>query len=200
MSHLSFGNEEEKYLVDTRRKADARHITMIIPGLTTGSVAIGKIDVLRIHAAELFVAPAIGEFFDCKCWRNQAESFYFGQWEDVERAHAMLAMIRSAMEREAADFFETRTGGENPKLLAASFSKGMGLRIGQRLRRLKAGPVATSLSRIKDLADAFAKFLQQAPLKGDMPTISTIAYAAGVKAGDRVELICSGSRKLAGAA
>jgi len=167
---------------------------MIIPVLTTGSAAIGKIDVLRIHAAELYVAPSIGEFFDCKCWRNQAESFYFGQWEDVERAHAMLAMIRSAMEREVADFFETRTGGENPKMLAASFSKGMGFRIGQRLRRLKAGRVATILARAKDLAAALAKLLQQTPLKTDMPTISTIAYAAGVKAGDRVELIGPGSK------
>jgi hypothetical protein len=167
---------------------------MIIPVLTTGSVAIGKIEVLRIHAAELYVAPAIGEFFDCKCWRNQAESFYFGQWEDVERAHAMLAMIRSAMEREAADFFEARTGGENPKMLAASFSEAMGLRIGQRLRRLKAGRAATILARAKDLAAALAKLLQRTPSKRNTPTISTIAYAAGVKAGDRVELICSGSK------
>jgi hypothetical protein len=167
---------------------------MIIPVLTTGSVAIGKIEVLRIHAAELYVAPAIGEFFDCKCWRNQAESFYFGQWEDVERAHAMLAMIRSAMELEVADFFETRTGGENPKILAASFSKGMGVRIGQRLQRLKAGRLATILARAKELTATFARLLQQTPLKRDMLTISTIAYAAGIKAGDRVELICSGSK------
>ena len=162
---------------------------MIIPVLTTGSVAIGKIDVLRIHAAELYVAPAIGEFFGCKCWRSQAESFYFGQWADVERAHGMLAMIRSAMEREVADFFETGAGGENPKMLAASFSKGMGLRISQRLRRLKVGRGATILARAKDLAAAFAKLNQRTPSKRDMPTISAIAYAAGVKAGDRVELI-----------
>jgi hypothetical protein len=167
---------------------------MIIPVLTTGSVAIGKIDVLRIHAAELFVAPAIGEFFDCKCWRNQEESFYFGQWEDVERAHAMLAMVRSTMEREVADFFEISAGGENPKMLAASFSKGMGFRIGQRLRRLKAGRAAAILARARDLAAAFAKLLKRTPLKRDMPTISKIAYAAGVKAGDRIELICSESK------
>ena len=167
---------------------------MIIPVLTTGAVAIGKIEVLRIHAAELYVAPAIGEFFDCKCWRNQAESFYFGQCEDVERAHAMLAMIRSAMELEVADFFETRTGGENPKILAASFSKGMGVRIGQRLQRLKAGRLATILARAKEFTATFARLLQQTPLKRDMLTISTIAYAAGIKAGDRVELICSGSK------
>ena len=55
---------------------------MIIPGIgkvTTGVVPIGKIEVLRIHAAELYVAPAIGEFFACKFWRNQAESLFFGQ-------------------------------------------------------------------------------------------------------------------------
>ena len=108
----------------------------------------------------------------------------------------MLAMIRSAMEREVADFFETRTGGENPKMLAASFSKGMGLRISQRLRQLKAGRAAAILTRAKDLAAGFANLLQQTPLKRDMPTISTIAYAAGVKAGDRVELSRS---KVAGA-
>src|SRR5262244_2098018 len=148
---------------------------MIIPAIglvTTGTVTIGKIEVLRIHAAELYVAPAIGEFFDCKCWRDQAESFFFGHWADVQRAHAMLAMIRSAMEREVADFFETGTGGENPKMLAANFSKGMGLRISQRLRRLKAGRAATILAKAKDLAAGFANLLQQTPLKRDMPTIS----------------------------
>jgi len=168
---------------------------MIIPGIgkvTTGAVAIGKIDVLRIHAAELYVAPAIGEFFACRCWRNHSESFFFGQWADVERAHAMLAIIRSAMEREVADFFETGNGGENPKMLAANFSKGMGLQISQRLRRLKAGRVATILARSKDHAATFAKLLQWTPFKREMPTISTIAYAAGVQAGERVELISPG--------
>jgi AraC-like DNA-binding protein len=168
---------------------------MIILGIgkvTTGAAAIGKIDVLRIHAAELYVAPAIGEFYACKCWRDQAESFFFGQWADVKRAHAMLAMIRSAMEREFADFFETGKGGENPKMLATNFSKGMGLRLSQRLRQLKAGRAATILARSKDLAAVFAKLLQRTPFKRDMPTISTIAYAAGVKAGDRVELISPG--------
>jgi hypothetical protein len=171
---------------------------MIIPGIgivTTGTVAIGKIDVLRIHAAELYVAPAIGEFFDCKCWRDEAESFFFGQWADVERAHAMLAMIRSAMEREVADFFETDTGGENPKMLAANFSKGMGLRLSQRLRRLKARRPATILARAKDLAAAFSKLLQRPPLKRDRPSISSIAYAAGVRAGDRVELLSPESKR-----
>jgi hypothetical protein len=171
---------------------------MIIPGIgivTTGTVAIAKIDVLQVHAAELYVAPAIGEFFDCKCWRNQAESFFFGQWADVERAHAMLATIRSAMEQEFADFFETGAGGENPKALAANFSKGMGYRVSQRLRQLKAGRPATVLARGKDLVAAFAKLLPGAPTMGSRPSISTIAYAAGIEAGGRVELLKSEPRR-----
>ena len=69
---------------------------MIIPSIgivTTGTVAIAKIDLLCVHAAQLYVAPAIGEFFDCKCFRNEAESIFFGHWADVERAHAMLAAV-----------------------------------------------------------------------------------------------------------
>jgi hypothetical protein len=168
---------------------------MIFPSIgivTTETVAIAKIDLLRIHAAELYTAPAIGEFFDCKFWRNQAETFFFGQWTDVERAHAMLATIRSAMEREFADFFETGAGGESPKTLAAAFSKGMGHRISQRLRQLKAGRRANVLASGKVLAAAFAQLLIGAPAKRARPSISVIAYAAGVEAGDRVELVGHG--------
>ena len=171
---------------------------MIISGIgivTTGTVAIAKIDLLRVHAAELYVAPAIGEFFDCKCWRHQAESFFFGQWADVEHAHAMLATVRCAMEQEFADFFETGTGADNPRALAASFSKGMGQRISQRLRRLKAGRPATVLASGKDLAAAIAKLLPGASLTRAKPSIGTLAYAAGVEAGDRVELVAHGSSR-----
>jgi len=171
---------------------------MIISGIgivTTGTVAIAKIDLLRVHAAELYVAPAIGEFFDCKCWRHQAESFFFGQWADVEHAHAMLATVRCAMEQEFADFFEIGTGADNPRALAASFSKGMGQRISQRLRRLKAGRPATVLASGKDLAAAIAKLLPGASLTRAKPSIGTLAYAAGVEAGDRVELVAHGSSR-----
>ena len=173
------------------------HQDMIIPSIgivTTGTVAIAKIDLLRMHAAELHVAPAIGEFFDCKCWRNEAESVFFGNWADVERAHVMLAAVRSTMEREFADFFEAGTGGENPKALAASFSKGMGHRISQRLRRLKAGRSATVLGKGKELAAGLANLFRGTTSRRAKPSISTIAYEAGVEAGDRVELPRRGSR------
>jgi hypothetical protein len=171
---------------------------MIIPGIgivTTGTVAFARIDVLQVHAAELYVAPAIGQFFDCKCWLNQAESSFFGQWADVERAHAMLAEIRSAMDEAFAEFFEAGTGGSNPKALAANFSKGMGLRISQRLRRLKVGRPAAVLAKGKDLVAAFAKRFPGASSTGTRPSISAIAYAAGVEAGDRVELVGRGNRR-----
>src|SRR5512145_1804632 len=87
--------------------------------VTTGAVAIGRIDVLRMHAAEIYVAPAIGEFFDCRYWHNRAGSFFYGHWVDVERAHAMLAKVRSAMERDFLRFSADGAGADNPKALAA---------------------------------------------------------------------------------
>ena len=102
---------------------------MIFPSIgvvTTETVAIAKIDVLRVHAAELYAAPAIGEFFDCKCWRNGGETFFFGQWADVERAHAMLATIRSAMEREFADFFEDWCGRRKSESIGGGLFQGHG--------------------------------------------------------------------------
>jgi hypothetical protein len=166
---------------------------MIIPGIvTTGSLAIAKIDVLQVHAAELYVAPAIGEYFDCRCWREQEESVFFGQWADVEHARAMLAAIRSAMDEAFAEFFETDAGSENPKILAARFSEGMGSRISQRLRRMKAGRPASVLARGKDLAAAFVKLVPRTPMK-EARSFSATAYAAGVEAGDRVELRSRGA-------
>jgi hypothetical protein len=159
--------------------------------VTKGAVAIGKIDVLRMHAAEVYVAPAIGDFFDCRYWHNRAGSYFFGQWLDVERAHTLLALVRSAMERDFLSFFAAAVDAENPKTLAASFSEGMGHRLSQRLRRLKAGRTATVLARGKAAAAEFASQLQITLLKTirrrTRPS-SAIAYEAGVEAGDRVAL------------
>jgi hypothetical protein len=162
-------------------------ITPSIGVVTTGTVPFARIDVLQVHAAELYVAPAIGEFFDCKCWRERAESFFFGQWADVEHAHALLAAVRSAMEREFAEFFETGAGDESPKVLAASFSEGMGQRISQRLRQLKAGQSAI-LAKGKDLVASFAKLVPGPLFTGTRASMRAIAYAAGVEAGDRLKL------------
>jgi hypothetical protein len=170
-------------------------ITTSLGMTTTRTVAIARIDVLRVHAADLYAAPAIGEFFGCKCWHNQAESSFFGQWADVERAHAMLATVKYAMEQEFADFFETSTGAENPKELAANFSKGMANRISERLRRLKAGGSASVLARGKGFIGAFAHIFPRAPLIGARPSTRAIAYAAGIEAGNRVELVGRGSRR-----
>lgn len=161
---------------------------MIFHSIATGTVAIGKIDVLRMHAAEIYVAPAVGEFFDCRRWYHQTEGVFSGRWTDVERAHATLRMIRSAMEREFAEFLDgVAEHGEDQKSLAANFSRGMGHRISERLRRLKVGRTDV-LGRGKDLATMVAR-----PFRGTLgivwrskPSGGSIAYAAGVEAGDRL--------------
>jgi hypothetical protein len=162
--------------------------------VTTGAVAIGRIDVLRMHAAEIYVAPAIGEFFDCRYWHNRAGSFFYGHWLDVERAHAMLAKVRSAMERDFLRFSADGAGADNPKALAASFSQGMGQRLCQRLRRGRVGRAASMLARGRDAATQCARPLQIALLKiiGGRTPHRTLAYAAGAKAGDRVNLLGGG--------
>jgi hypothetical protein len=162
-----------------------------IATVTTGAVAIGRIDVLRMHAAEIYVAPAIGEFFGCRYWHNQAGSFFFGQWLDVERAHTVLGAVRSAMDRDFVSFFEIGACADNPKALAASFSRGMGHRLEERLRRLKARRSANVPARAKAAAaeltrlfqTALAKTIQRRTASG-----STLAYAAGAEAGNRVRL------------
>jgi hypothetical protein len=158
---------------------------------TTGAVAIGRIEVLRMHAAGIYIAPAIGEFFGCKCLRSQSAVFFLGSWEDAKRAHLMLATIRSEMDREFADFLNCPMGScDHPKSLAASFAQGMGHRVCVRLRRLKAGRTINALVRGKDLGDRAARLLRG--LVGRTKRHSTpgaiIGYWAGVDAGSRVRL------------
>ena len=151
--------------------------------VTTRAVAIGQIEVLRMHAAGIYVAPAIGEFFDCKCVRTQTEVLFLGRQEDSKRAHLLLATIRSAMDREFADFLEgRRAGNEHPRTLAASFAQGMGHRITDRLRRLKSG--RTDLIRGK--AQLLKQLLERAVRH--KPSNAAKAHWAGVEAAARVSL------------
>jgi hypothetical protein len=147
--------------------------------VTTEAVAIGRVEVLRMHAAGIFVAPAIGEFFGCRCLRSRTQVLYLGQWEDVKRASSMLAMIRSAMDREFADFLSSMEACENPRMLAPSFAQGMGHRISKRLQRLKSG-------RTGRAADLFQGLLDGAKRRSTSST--TIAHRAGIAAGSRVSL------------
>jgi hypothetical protein len=157
--------------------------------ITTGAVAIGRIEVLRMHAAGIYVAPAIGEFFDCKCLRNQAGVSFLGRWDDARRAHLMLAMIRSEMDQEFAEFLSCPMGSrDHPKSLAASFAQGMGNRVGQRLRRLKSGRTTSLLVRGKDLGDSAAKAFRALASRRFNTPAASIGYWAGVEAGSRVRL------------
>jgi hypothetical protein len=153
----------------------------------------------QMHAAGIYVAVTIGEFFDCKCWRNHTEIVFFGLKEDVELAHIMLGMIRFAMDHELGDYLKSgKPRGEHHWSVVASFSKGMGHRICERLRQLKFQRTANVRAKGKDLVilkgqlvdEAYAKFFG-APLKKgrpSKPSKSALAYAAGVAAGDRVDI------------
>jgi hypothetical protein len=65
----------------------------------------------EMHSAGIYVSVAIANFFDCKCWRSGwrsgTEVIFFGMKDDVELAHAMLSMIRLAMDREFSDFMNS---------------------------------------------------------------------------------------------
>jgi hypothetical protein len=159
--------------------------------VTTTAVAIGRVEVLRMHAAGIYVAPAIGDFFDCKCLRNQTGVLFLGKWEDAKRAHSMLAMIRSEMEREFACFLSRPMGAcDHPRSLAASFARGMGYRVGERLRRLKSGRPGSVLVRGKDLGEQATRLFRVlvTRAKRHRTPNAVIGYWAGVEAGSRVRL------------
>jgi hypothetical protein len=157
---------------------------MILQSLATGALALAKIDVARVHASEVYVAPSIAEFFDCQRWHHQTGSVFAGRWTDVEAAHAMLGMIRSAMEREFVEFLGATAAGEDKKTMAASFSQGMGQRISERLRRRKAGRM-TVLAMAREFGP-FRRAMQL--LKRGATSTRAGAYLAGVNAGDRLRL------------
>lgn len=157
---------------------------MVLQSIATGAVAFAKLDVARVHASEIYVAPSIAEFFDCQRWYHHTGSVFAGRWSDVEAAHAMLGMIRAAMEREFVAFLGAAAPGEDKKTLAASFSQGMGQRISERLRQRKARRMA-----MLAVASEFAPF-RWAKLLLERGTTSTgaAAYLAGVNAADRLRL------------
>ena len=159
--------------------------------ITTAAIAIGRIEVLRMHAAGIYVAPVIGEFFDCKCLRSQTEVLFLGTWEDAKCAHLMLATIRSEMDREFASFLSCPMGScDHPRSLAASFARGMGDRVGERLRGRKSGRTTNALVKGKALGDRAARLFRglvaRAKRRNTPGTI--IGYWAGVEAGSRVRL------------
>jgi hypothetical protein len=154
----------------------------------------------EMHAAGIYVATAIANFFDCKCWRNATEIIFFGMKDDVELAHAMLSMIRLAMDRELMDFKASDAGkrGGHPRSVMVSFMKGMGHRLSNRLTQIKANRTANVRAKGKDLVvvkgnlveAAYAELMRGVNLKPrpQKPIKNELAYSAGVEAGDRVNL------------
>ena len=171
-----------------------RHDIPNIGIATTGTAAIAKIDLLRMHAAELHVAPAIGEFFDCKCWRNEAESVFFGHWADVERAHVMLAAVRSTMEREFRRFLRDWYRRGKSESSGGKLFEGHGTSDQPALATAQGWTVRYRPRERQGACCGICQPVSRGNSRRATPSISTIAYEAGVEAGDRVELPRRGSR------
>lgn len=158
----------------------------------------------HMHAAGLYTAVGIGDFFDCRCWRDQTEINFFGDRDDVMLAHVTLNMMRIAMDRELDDFME-REGWSidvHHATLKASFLRGMGHRIHERFAELKHERQNKTRSRgnelivVKgELVDAeFAKLFPDGlgKTRPQKPVGSDLAYAYGADAANRQNILTEG--------
>ena len=164
----------------------------------------------RPHEA-ILCAKAIGDFWDCKVWsRNKSSVVFFGSVTDTEFAHDMLDMIVAAMEAEWAGYYRNYAGAGNGRSMRASFMAGMGTRIAERLREMKAARSAadkahrgsTALVVVKGavVTDKFAAYCRQNNMNlsrrySNRTVRDTHAFGAGKAAGGRVDL---GGAKVAG--
>ena len=154
----------------------------------------------HMHAAGLWTATTIADFFDCRCWRDQTEIMFFGSKDDVVLAHVMLNMIRVAMDRELKTFMDG-PGLEidgHPATLKSSFLRGMGQRVSERFEILKQERTAMARSRGNELvvvkgalvdaefAKLFPNGLGAAPKQ--KPTGNEWAYTYGAHAADSLNL------------
>jgi hypothetical protein len=154
----------------------------------------------HMHSAGVWTAPAVADFFDCKCWRDHTEIIFFGSKDDVVLAHVMLNMIRVAMDRDLQSFMDG-PGLEidaHPATLKASFLRGMGQRVSERFDILKHERTAMARSRGNELVvmkgalvdTEFAKLFPNGLGKASRqkPTNNEWAYAHGADAADSLNL------------
>ncbi|MFT7577943.1 MAG: hypothetical protein ACI9XZ_004346 [Alphaproteobacteria bacterium] len=155
----------------------------------------------HMHAAGIYAAVAIGDFFDCRCWRDQVEIIFFGAKDDVMLAHVTLNMVRVAMDRELEVFLQgpaLEIEG-HPATLKASFLRGMGDRISGRFIILKQERTEQARSRGNELVvlkgalvDAeFAKLFPHGLGRANQqkPTGNDWAYSYGAEAADGLNLL-----------
>ncbi len=160
---------------------------------------------------------AIAQYWDCKCWWQNQDLIYFGTATDTEMAHAMTDLLRIAMDGEWARYAksEARKNQQHVhgRVLRTAFLLGMRRRINARLTEIKAQRVkaaqpplpsggigagagngrALVIVRKEVVESKWKQYEKEADLKLRTKTFkSTVrngdAYAAGARAGDRVDL------------
>ncbi len=178
--------------------------------VTDEAVILGKAKPDRI----IVVSSAIARFCDVKVWKSGPRVVFLGLSADVEMASYLLRLVRTARDAEwksyqrSDEFRDQRLSGWTAYQLRKSFTDGMAIRIGERLKALKAeSEAAFSNSRalvpVKNalITEEMARrgiFLRRG--RRGSGSYANAARDAGRAAGDRVSLTRPvGSAKVAGA-
>lgn len=146
---------------------------------------------------------AIGNYWDCKSWYSGQDLVFFGSEHDSDAAHAMVDLLRVAIDGEFARYLKSddRPQDVHGKTLRASFGIGIASRIAQRLYEIKrsrtqaGGTGSTALIVVKGqiVTEKYAAYCRDTNLKirsagRRVARPHQGAYVAGIAAGNRVDL------------
>lgn len=143
---------------------------------------------------------AVAEFCDCRAWREKgaagARYVFFGLRSDVAAAHALAALIDTAVRSELGRYKTTRDYGsfrhQERHLANASFALGMVASIADKLAAMKAGRDKANSGSGRDLvvletgivdAELARLDLDLRTASGTSRMVSPTAYEAGSAAG-----------------
>jgi hypothetical protein len=83
----------------------------------------------EMHAAGIYVAVAVGEFFDCKCWRNHTEIVFFGLRDDAiayaagaEAGNRVDHGVREQIDQKAKPARQSRNSARNAEKAATTIT------------------------------------------------------------------------------
>ncbi|NOU05235.1 MAG: DUF2786 domain-containing protein, partial [Hyphomicrobiaceae bacterium] len=163
------------------------------------------------HESAQYLCSTVAGYFDCKAFMRKADTsvLIFGEKDDSQSAHQMLAMLALAMDQEWERYRKGEGRSEHGHTIAQlrkSFMLGMAVRLKERVLELKAARShasrGTALVVVKGqvVTDRFAKYLRDSGIQLQSRRArsfsgSASAINAGKSAGGRVDL---GGKKVGG--
>lgn len=147
----------------------------------------------------------VAKYWDCRAWQGKDGLLvFFGERNDTENAHQMIALLQSAMDAELGRYNKSpaRPKTVHGKTIRTSFMMGMVRRLNERLRELKAARsqanaprTGTALVVVKTqvVNNKFTVYARDNNIKIRVTTSrrrtgSDAAYGAGQFAAGRVDL------------